>query len=304
MIATVTVPATTANLGPGFDCIGAALSLYNRFKFTLPEEGASKVKIAVTGEEADKVVTDENNLAYRAFVQLYQHIGQQPPPVEIEIELGVPLARGLGSSATAIVGGLLGAYYLAGKPLDIREVREIAIAIEGHSDNVIPALVGGCQVSALGEDYREVWPVYWHHSLTPVVGIPDFELSTEEARKVLPDAIPRADAVFNIARMGMLICSLDQPHSGGLDIALNDRIHHPYRKSLIPGYDRVREAVLAAKAYGMVISGAGPTLLAIADKGRAEGVAAAMKETWQAEGVGVDVRILALDTEGAIVEME
>ncbi|MEG3842688.1 homoserine kinase, partial [Microcoleus sp. herbarium14] len=146
---TVTVPATTANLGPGFDCIGAALSLYNSFQFSQLEPSATeKLKITVTGSEAAKVKIDESNLAYVAFVTLYDRLKQSPPPVAIHIDMQVPLARGLGSSATAIVGGLIGANELAGKPLSQVEVMQLAIELEGHPDNVVPALLGGCRLAA------------------------------------------------------------------------------------------------------------------------------------------------------------
>lgn len=138
----VSVPATTANLGPGFDCIGAALTLYNQFKFTCLTPGSETVRISVAGAEA-QIKTDESNLVYQAFVKFYQHLGQMPPPVQIEIQLGVPLARGLGSSATAIVGGLVGANQMAGEVLDREQVMKLAIALEGHPDNVVPALLGG-----------------------------------------------------------------------------------------------------------------------------------------------------------------
>ncbi|WP_228052157.1 homoserine kinase, partial [Tychonema sp. LEGE 07199] len=146
---TVTVPATTANLGPGFDCIGAALSLYNRFQFSRLEPSATeKLKITVTGAEAAKVKTDDSNLAYQAFLKLYDRLNQSPPPVAIHIDMQVPLARGLGSSATAIVGGLVGANCLAGKLLSQVEVMQLAIELEGHPDNVVPALLGGCRLAA------------------------------------------------------------------------------------------------------------------------------------------------------------
>src|SRR6476620_10009154 len=146
---TVTVPATTANLGPGFDCIGAALSLYNRFQFSLLEPSATeKLKITVTGKEAAKVKTDDSNLAYQAFLKLYDRLNQSPPPLAIHIDMQVPLARGLGSSATAIIGGLVGANELAGKPLSQVEVMQLAIKLEGHPDNVVPALLGGCRLAA------------------------------------------------------------------------------------------------------------------------------------------------------------
>ncbi|MFM6026009.1 MAG: homoserine kinase, partial [Dolichospermum sp.] len=143
---TVQVPATTANLGPGFDCIGAALKLYNEFEFTtLDVDG---FMIEVSGMEAEKVQTDESNLLYQAFMKLYLHIEQTVPSVKIRIKLGVPLSRGLGSSATAIVGGLVAANELAGRPLSELEVMKLAIAMEGHPDNVVPALLGGCRLAA------------------------------------------------------------------------------------------------------------------------------------------------------------
>ncbi|MCC3435534.1 homoserine kinase, partial [Microcoleus sp. PH2017_05_CCC_O_A] len=146
---TVSVPATTANLGPGFDCIGAALSLHNSFQFSLLEPPATeKLQITVTGAEAAKVKTDDSNLAYQAFVKLYEYLRQSPPPVAIHIDMQVPLARGLGSSATAIVGGLVGANCLAGKPLSQVDVMQLAIELEGHPDNVVPALLGGCRLAA------------------------------------------------------------------------------------------------------------------------------------------------------------
>ena len=177
---TISVPGTTANLGPGFDCLGAALRLYNQFAFTPLTTADSMPKIIVTGEEADRVTTDESNLSYQAFAKLYQHVGQTPPPVAMEIELGVPLARGLGSSATAIVGGLMGANQLAGEPLNETELMQLAIAIEGHPDNVVPALLGGCRLAASqGKDWS-ICDIPWHPDIIPVVAIPNFELSTGE----------------------------------------------------------------------------------------------------------------------------
>ena len=137
----IIVPGTTANIGVGFDCLGAALTIYNEFQFSLGE-GENGLTIAVEGEEANRVGTDKSNLVYQSFLKLYQKIDRVPPSVNIMIKLGVPLARGLGSSATAIVGGLLGANALAGQPLSDEEIRDLAIAIEGHPDNVVPALLG------------------------------------------------------------------------------------------------------------------------------------------------------------------
>jgi len=334
---TVTVPATTANLGPGFDCIGAALSLYNRFQFSRLEPSATeKLKITVTGQEAAKVKTDDSNLAYQAFIKLYDRRSQSPPPVAIHIDMQVPLARGLGSSATAIVGGLVGANELAGKPLSQVEVMQLAIELEGHPDNVVPALLGGCRLAAsnappqpplskggLTEEFPlreagltespplskggqgggswEICDIPWHPNIVPVVAIPDFELSTAEARKVLPADYSRADAIFNAAHLGLLVRALESGNENWLRCALQDKIHQPYRQSLIKGYEAVQQAALNAGAYGMVISGAGPTLLALTDVTSASAVEKAMAAAWGEFGVKADVRAIGLDTQGAQV---
>ena len=307
---TVNVPATTANLGPGFDCIGAALTLYNQLKLSEwepPETGDSvnPVMIAVQGVDGDRVSTDQDNLAYQAFLRLYQHLGQSPPPVKIEINLGFPLARGLGSSATAIVGGLVGANAFAGSPLSQTEVMNLAIAMEGHPDNVVPALLGNCQLSvAASETDWEICQIPWHDSIIPIVAIPDFELSTAEARRVLPTEYSRSDAIFNTAHFGLLVQGLQTGKGKWLRVAMQDKIHQPYRQSLIMGYDAVHSAAINAGAYQLVISGAGPTLLALSDATSAPDVALAMAEAWHPFGVKVEVRSLQIDTQGARVVEE
>jgi homoserine kinase len=298
---TVTVPATTANLGAGFDCIGAAFTLYNQFHFSPLEAAGETLRIEVTGQEADRVKTDESNLAYQAFVKLYQHLDQDVPPVQIGIDLDVPLARGLGSSATAIVGGLVGANLMAGSPLSTEAVMDLAIALEGHPDNVVPALIGGCRLAAAAADQWTICDIPWHQDIVPIVAIPNFELSTAEARRVLPTQYSRADAIFNVAHLGLLVRALETGRGDWLRTALQDRIHQPYRQSLITGYDAVQSAAVAAGAYGLVISGAGPTLLAIADSAQATAVKAAMSEAWTAQGVAVEVKVLAVDERGAQV---
>ena len=298
--ATVIVPATTANLGPGFDCLGAALTLYNQFQFSLtPETAGATTRITVRGNESKKVSNGEDNLLYRAWSRLYQEIGQTPPSVAIDIQLGVPLARGLGSSATAIVGGLMAANQLAGQPLKRQEVMELAIAIEGHPDNVVPVLLGGCQLSVSEANCWQVCDIPWHPEIVPVVAIPDFELSTAAARAVLPHQIERRDAIFNVAHVGLLLRGLETGRGDWLEAALADRLHQPYRQSLIPGYAAVKAAALAAGAFGLAISGAGPTLLALVPPSRAAAVATAMEVAWQGEGVKAESRPLVLDLEGA-----
>ena len=296
---TVTVPATTANLGPGFDCLGAALTLYNKFRFSRLTSAEPALKITVTGTEAYRPIADETNLAYRAFVQLYEKIGRSAPAISIEMEVGVPLARGLGSSATAIVGGLMGANQLAGEPLSQREVIALAIAIEGHPDNVVPALKGGCYLTADSERGTEICAIPWHQDIIPILAIPTFEISTAEARKVLPAEYSRADAIFNAAHLGLLLRAVETGNGDWLRLAMEDRIHQPYRKTLIPGYEAVRSAALDAGAYGMVISGAGPTLLALSEPSRKADVAVAMATAWQQQGIQAEVKVLQVDTQGA-----
>ncbi len=295
--ATIRVPATTANLGAGFDCIGAALSLYN--EFTLTAIDAPDLVIAVRGLEAARVNTDATNLAYQAFLKLYQQIDRTPPTIQLEIKLGVPLARGLGSSATAIVGGLLGANILAGSPLSPADVMQLAIEMEGHPDNVVPALIGGCRLAATAATGWAIADIPWNSSIAVVVAIPDFELSTEAARSVLPTEYSRADAIFNTAHLGLLIRGLETGNADWLTAALTDRIHQPYRQQLIPGYLDVERAVIAAGGYGMVISGAGPTLLALSTADRAVAIAAAMSEAWETHQIGAISQVLELDLHGA-----
>ncbi len=299
----VTVPGTTANIGPGFDCLGAALTIYNRFIFTAMDHPSGTVTITVQGLEADRVSTDATNLAYQAFAHYFQQRGQAVPAVAMAIDLAVPLARGLGSSSTAIVGGLLGANALADDPLGPSDITAMAIALEGHPDNVVPALVGGCQLAATADDGTPtLCPLPWHSEIIPVVAIPDFELSTAEARRVLPATYSRADAIFNTAHLGLLLRGLATGNADWLRVALHDRIHQPYRQALIPGYDAVAAAAQAAGAYGLVISGAGPTLLALAPNATATQVSEAMAAAWQ--GQRVTTKVLRLDTEGATVTVD
>ena len=295
---TISVPATTANIGVGFDCIGAALTMANQFQFTVAQTN-TKLKITVEGNEADKVGRGETNLIYQSFLRLYQKINQAPPNVKIGIKLGVPLSRGLGSSATAIIGGLLGANCLAGNPLSQDEVMAMAISIEGHPDNVVPALLGSCQLSVADGEGWQICKIPWHQKIIPEVAIPNFELSTEEARSVLPDSYNRSDAIFNISRMGLLIQALGTNNPVWLTAALTDKIHQPYRQKLIIGYEKLHSSALAAGAYGTVISGAGPSLLSLTNSDNVQQVINSMSQTWSKLGIDADVRSLSIDTVGA-----
>ncbi len=298
----IQVPATTANLGPGFDCLGAALSCYNRFHFALGDP-AQPLQIRVRGAEAARVDTGEQNLAYQAFRSAFECHQRPVPPVEITVDLAVPLARGLGSSSTAIVGGILGANALGGEFLSSAALAQLATDLEGHPDNVVPALLGGCRLATVdNQGLGVLCEVPWHPDIVPVVVVPDFELSTATARQVLPQAYSRGDVVYTAGHLGLLLQGLAQGRGDWLGVALGDRVHVPYRQSLIPGYGPVTAAALEAGAHGVTISGAGPTLLALSDTARAEAVAIAMASTWQGLGVKVvQASPLTLDRTGAVV---
>ncbi len=298
--AQVTVPATTANIGPGFDCLGAALTLYNYFSFT----PADTLSITITGKEADRLSTGPDNLVYKSYEAFYNHLQKPAPPVHIAIDLHVPLSRGLGSSSTAIVGGLVGANLLAGSPLNQEQLATLATHLEGHPDNVVPALMGGCQLAIHKADTPlTICSIPWHESIVPIVAIPDFELATVEARRVLPDSYSRADAIFNASHLGLLTQGLATGNGEWLSRALCDRIHQPYRKTLIPNYDDIYADALAAGAWGLVISGAGPTLLALASQATAAAVQQTLGTPWQSANIAYSVHQLAINLEGTQAQL-
>lgn len=286
----VWVPATTANLGPGFDCLGAALDFGNCFRFSLRS----------TGEPVEVIGADvpADNLVYRAFALVYERLGQLVPLVTMTLKLEVPLARGLGSSATAIVAGMLAANHFLGEPVPRQELLQWAIALEGHPDNVVPAWWGGCQL-VCGD---QVCTIPWHPEVIPVLAIPEFTLSTAAARAVLPPQVPYRDAVANLGALGCLLQGLQRGEPALLRQGLQDRLHQPYRRQLIPGYDQVEQAALAAGAHGLVISGAGPTLLALTTPTQAEAVATAMVTAWGQVGVQATARLSRVCARGAQVQ--
>ena len=176
---------------------------------------------------------------------------------------------------------------------------ELAIEMEGHPDNVVPALIGGCRLAATAGKGWAIADIPWHSSIAIIVAIPDFELSTEAARSVLPAEYSRADAIFNTSHLGLLVRGLETGNSEWLTAALADRLHQPYRQTLIPGYNDVERAVTAAGGYGMVISGAGPTLLALGTREQAPAIAAAMSQSWKTHQIEVTAEVLELDLQGA-----
>jgi homoserine kinase len=294
---TVRVPASTTNLGPGFDALGLALQLHNRVDFRKTE---GPLRIEVEGEGRELLSTGEDNLVYQSALRLCREVGAAPPALEIRLRNRIPVSRGLGSSSTAIVAGLAGMNALLGEPLDREGLLALAVDIEGHPDNVTPALLGGFQVTAAGEEGPVHLRIPPPAGLRAVVCIPDRGVSTAEARRVLPREYSRADAVFNVGRTALLVAALLTGETEILRIAMQDRIHQPYRAGLIPGFEAALRAALQAGAAGACLSGSGSTMLALARGGEAaigEAMTAAVR------AAGADARWLALevDTEGAVV---
>jgi homoserine kinase len=216
------------------------------------------------------------------------------------VRLAVPPARGLGSSATAIVAGLIGANALVGEPLSKEKLLELAIDIEGHPDNVVPSLVGGLCLTARAASHR--WRVLrcdWDPAVRVVVAIPGIRLSTSEARRAMPRSIPIPDAVINLGALTLLLQGLRTGNGDLIADGMHDRIHEPYRWGLIQGGRSVREAAMEAGAWGCVISGAGPTLLALSPERTAEAVGQAMVKRWEQEGVNSRSAVLGLQERGS-----
>ncbi len=299
---TVIVPATSANLGPGFDTLGLALSLYNRF--TVRERSDGRNLTIARGEGAELLDGTPDNMVLRAAKSLYDTASLPFPGWELTITSEIPLARGLGSSASAVVGGLVAANALLGDRFDPSEILAHASALEGHPDNVAPALMGGLRV-ALEISGRVIAPPLGFQALPEfVMAVPEFELSTDLARKALPDVISRQDAVYNIARVTLLTTALASGQLEWLADALSDRLHEPYRRALVPGMDAVTRAALGEGAWGVTLSGAGPTLLGWCRPGRGAQVAEAMESAWRAEGVAARARMISVDRSGTRIERE
>lgn len=291
----VLVPASSANLGPGFDAFGLALTLYNGIEM---QEG-DETHVVISGEGAPTLAKDASNLVVRAAQRLFDAAGVRPRGLHLALHNAIPLGRGLGSSAAAIVGGLVAANELAHRPLTRSDLLKLAVQMEGHPDNVAPALLGGLVVASASEGDL----IYTQVPLPPmhvVVAIPDFALPTRKARAILPAAVPRHDAVFNLARAALVLLALQRGDYDLLAQAMDDRLHQPYRARLIPGMEEVFAAARAAGAAGVALSGAGPSLIAFAERDH-ERIGEAMQRAWEAQGVQARALVLEVEHQGAQV---
>lgn len=297
----IRVPGTSANCGPGFDSIGLACTVYNDLEMVLLEE--PKLSITIMGEGAQNIPCDNRNIVWKSAQYLLKKAGcdKEYQGAIIHMDNHVPLSRGLGSSATAIVSGLKAANVLIGNRFNRRELLQFATEIEGHPDNVAPAIFGGFTVSTVTDGEVECFSFLPKFRLKLVVAVPDFPLATRKAREVLPTEIPMKDAVNNIGRAAMLVAALCKGNPRFLKNVFKDALHQPYRASLIPGMYDVFTAATKAGALGASLSGAGPCLIAYTiDKDHcANKVGQAMQQAFTEHGVNSHIMVMDLDARGA-----
>jgi homoserine kinase len=292
----VRVPATSANLGPGFDALGLALDLANTVRITTSDA----VQIRVQGEGAGELAESPANLTYRALALVAECAGASPPPVRLDCDNAIPLARGLGSSSAAIVAGLVAGNHLLGDPLTTADLLTLAVQIEGHPDNVTPALLGGVRACVHADHGVLQAAIPLARPLHAVLFIPDFPMATEAARRLLPRQVSLADAVFNVSRAALLVAALAAGDYALLREATRDRLHQPARAALFPSMPIFFQAALDAGAVGAFLSGAGSTLLALVD-GPTDTVRAAFEHTAQHQDVAGRTVVAAVGVPGAEV---
>lgn len=290
----VRVPATTANLGAGFDVLGVCLHLFNSFR-VFPE--GTKPLIITTGTRG--VPTDGRNIFFLAYNAVFRKAGAKPIPVRVEAKAEIPLARGLGSSAATYLAGAVAAQHLLGYPLHSQELMEVVVGLEGHPDNIVPAFSGGMAVTVKdGHTFR-----YFHHhvhGLRAVVAIPGFRRSTAALRRAVPQRCTLEAAVYNLGRTALFVGAVIDKQYENLRYAMQDALHQRYRAKRIPGMNAVIAAALNAGAYGCALSGSGPTMLALADD-RFATIATAMKRAFNRHQVECAVRVVEIDNGGVQV---
>lgn len=293
----VRVPGSSANMGPGFDSLGLALTIYNYIEVEETEQGlVIEIKDAETKEF---LPTDEKNLVYKAMKYLFEKAGYTPKGLKLTLTSEVPVTRGLGSSSACIIGGLVAANELSGKKFSSREIMAMATKIEGHSDNVCAAYLGGFTVSVFDKD--EVF--YYSHKiegdLKCLVLIPDYAVTTQKARNTLPGYYPKRDVAFNISHTALMVASMVSGNYENLLCAIDDRVHEPYRKIFIDGYQKLYNKLKSYGALGTFISGSGPTLASIVEADDAEYFYEDIKEYTDKAFPTWNVKLLDIDNEGA-----
>jgi homoserine kinase len=297
----VKVPATTANLGPGFDALGLALNLWNEAEFTCTDN--HQMVVTVSGEGEEVLPTNAENAVLAAALQIFERAGKPCSGLHVCCLNRVPLGSGMGSSSAAMLTGMLGANALLGNPLTDEEILKLAIETEGHPDNVAPAMLGGLVASIVYEHRVISMKLPARANRGPIhatIVLPDFDFPTSQARAILPKQVERADAVYNISRTVLVTEALRTGNLDLLGIAMKDSLHQPYRLPLIPGAIPALEAGKKAGASAVALSGAGPALIAFSSKTEA-GIGAAMKRAFESAGLSARIFELGTSYEGAEV---
>jgi homoserine kinase len=291
---TLRIAASSANLGPGFDCLALALDLFNVIHIESKERGE---EIIFHGEGEDELPLDSSNLLIRALEMVFEDLGRRPSGFHLSVTNNIPLRSGLGSSATAVLGGILAGCSLVNADLGTSEILRLASRLEPHADNTAASLLGGFVAVAIEADEvisRSI-PI---PDLTVAVVLPEINLSSQSMRQVLPPMIPHTDAAFTLGRAILTLEALRSGDFEQLRWSMKDRLHQPYRQDFIPGYERVQSAAIDAGAAAVTLSGAGPSMIAFAPE-KHEQIARAMQETFHAVGVGSRRFILHATDEGA-----
>lgn len=298
----VRVPASTSNIGPGFDCLGCGFKLYNTFEFQVGRAPKDSHRIEFTGPERGNLKPLADNLVHAAARFLYEALGRDLPPLSVRADVHVPNARGLGSSATAIVAGLVAANVVAGSPMKRHALLEVACEFEGHPDNVTPSLLGGLTAAIITVSGRVIVARHKpHERIGFVILSPDYEVPTKPARRVLPNQIRREDAIANCSRLPLLIEAIAKGRFQDLAILTEDRLHEPFRMPLYQRFDDLKAVALGAGAASVTLSGAGPSMLAIAPKKSCPNIATQWEAALGDFGLGGKARSLDPDFSGARV---
>ncbi|HEX8227711.1 MAG TPA: homoserine kinase [Chloroflexia bacterium] len=291
----VRVPATSANLGPGFDVLGLALDLHNLFVV----ETSGHTRVAIEGR-AEGLPLDESNLFYRAFRHLFELAGEVAPPLSVRMALNIPPGKGLGSSATAVIGGLVAANEFLGRRFEQAELLSEAIKLEhgGHADNVAPALLGGLVVNVIEAGNVISVKLPFPTDLKAVVFTPDFPMDTVRGRSLMPGKYSVEDTVYNSSRVALFLSAISQGRYDLLKVAMQDRMHQPYRSHIFPLLPALIEAALDAGAHGACLSGGGSSVLALATE-HLEKVAQALVDTARRSGMDGTAMLTQADEKGA-----
>lgn len=293
----IRVPATTSNIGPGFDCLGMALNLYNTVEI---EPANDKFHIEITGEYTDALYYPESNAVYQGLLAIYRKLEQPMPEFNIKLNNRIPVARGLGSSAAAYLSGLIAGNLFNGRIFSKTDILEMAVEYEKHPDNVVPALMGGLTVSCRTMK-GTLWVKCRQYQIPNILlFIPELPMETIHKRKILPKTVSFDDAVFNITRSTLLITALIEGKWNLLSETMNDRIHQSYRDTNTKLFNRVIQTALDNGAYGAALSGSGSTILTFIPEAN-QAVATAVKKIFQSEQIPLRTIQLNIDTDGLVI---